>query len=142
MTQRRFAFSLQPTPCRKVDGTGSTRPLLTLWYSVGYLLDAHHVRHWARGGETSLSNTVLLCSAHHRLLHEGLVDMNVGDSGEFTFYDQHGRELAPAGARPAPEGTLGRLHTVQEPITADCNVPLWNGWPIDYGAVVEELHTM
>ena len=142
MTQRRFAFSLQPTPCRKVDGTGSTRPLLTLWYSVGYLLDAHHVKHWARGGETSLSNTVCLCTAHHRLLHDGVVDIKVGKAGEFTFYDQQGCELTPAGALPAPEGTLDSLRTVKEPITADCNVPLWDGWPIDYGAVVEGLHVM
>jgi len=33
--------------------------------------DAHHVRHWADGGETSLSNTLLLCRHHHRLVHEG-----------------------------------------------------------------------
>ena len=142
MTQRRFAFSLQPTPCRKVDGTGSTRPLLTLWYSVGYLLDAHHAHHWARGGDTSLSNLVLLCSAHHRLLHDGVVDMTVGDSGEFTFHDQQGRKLAPAGTPPAPESTLESLRTVKQPITADCNVPLWDGWPIDYSAVIEDLHAM
>jgi hypothetical protein len=33
--------------------------------------DAHHVRHWADGGETSLSNLVLLCRPHHRMLHNG-----------------------------------------------------------------------
>jgi len=33
--------------------------------------DAHHVVHWADGGDTSLQNTVLLCGHHHRLLHEG-----------------------------------------------------------------------
>jgi hypothetical protein len=32
--------------------------------------DAHHVRHWADGGETSLANLLLLCSHHHRLVHE------------------------------------------------------------------------
>ena len=32
---------------------------------------AHHVRHWAEGGDTSLSNTVLLCSRHHHYVHEG-----------------------------------------------------------------------
>ena len=32
--------------------------------------DAHHVVHWADGGETSLENTVLLCRHHHRLVHE------------------------------------------------------------------------
>jgi HNH endonuclease len=32
--------------------------------------DAHHVLHWADGGETSLDNLVLLCRPHHRLVHE------------------------------------------------------------------------
>jgi Domain of unknown function (DUF222)/HNH endonuclease len=33
--------------------------------------DAHHVRHWADGGETSLHNLVLLCRPHHRAIHRG-----------------------------------------------------------------------
>lgn len=33
--------------------------------------DAHHIRHWADGGETSLSNLLLLCWPHHTLVHEG-----------------------------------------------------------------------
>jgi hypothetical protein len=32
--------------------------------------DAHHVRHWADGGETKLGNLVLLCRPHHRAVHE------------------------------------------------------------------------
>lgn len=34
-------------------------------------LHAHHIRHWAHGGRTDLSNLVHLCSHHHRLVHEG-----------------------------------------------------------------------
>ena len=34
-------------------------------------LDAHHIVHWANGGETSLNNLVELCHHHHRLMHEG-----------------------------------------------------------------------
>lgn len=33
--------------------------------------DAHHVVHWADGGETDLDNLVLLCRRHHRMAHEG-----------------------------------------------------------------------
>ncbi|HET7236261.1 MAG TPA: DUF222 domain-containing protein [Actinomycetota bacterium] len=41
--------------------------------------DAHHVRHWADGGETSLDNLVLLCRPHHRAIHRGFgLDMIAG----------------------------------------------------------------
>ncbi|HEY2996881.1 MAG TPA: DUF222 domain-containing protein [Methylomirabilota bacterium] len=30
----------------------------------------HHIRHWAAGGPTTLSNLVLLCRRHHRSVHE------------------------------------------------------------------------
>ena len=33
-------------------------------------VDAHHVHHWAQGGETKLSNLALLCRFHHRQVHE------------------------------------------------------------------------
>jgi len=32
---------------------------------------AHHVRHWAQGGKTDLSNMILLCQHHHWMVHEG-----------------------------------------------------------------------
>jgi hypothetical protein len=31
--------------------------------------DPHHVVHWTNGGPTALSNLVLLCRRHHRLIH-------------------------------------------------------------------------
>ncbi len=34
-------------------------------------VDAHHIEHWANGGDTSLDNLTLLCTHHHTLLHEG-----------------------------------------------------------------------
>jgi hypothetical protein len=32
--------------------------------------DAHHIKHWADGGATTLENLILLCRRHHRLVHE------------------------------------------------------------------------
>lgn len=32
--------------------------------------DAHHIRHWADGGATAVSNLLLLCRRHHRLVHQ------------------------------------------------------------------------
>ena len=34
-------------------------------------VEAHHIRHWADGGQTTLDNLTLLCGRHHRMLHEG-----------------------------------------------------------------------
>jgi hypothetical protein len=31
--------------------------------------DAHHVIHWADGGRTAVSNLLLLCRRHHRMVH-------------------------------------------------------------------------
>ena len=33
--------------------------------------DGHHIRHWIQGGGDELENLMLLCSRHHRLVHEG-----------------------------------------------------------------------
>jgi hypothetical protein len=30
----------------------------------------HHIRHWAHGGPTTLSNLTMLCRRHHRAVHE------------------------------------------------------------------------
>ncbi len=34
-------------------------------------VEAHHITHWAQGGETSLDNLIQLCWFHHHLIHEG-----------------------------------------------------------------------
>jgi hypothetical protein len=44
--------------CR-FDGCGSRRHL-----------HAHHITWWERGGRTDLDNLVLVCSFHHKLVHE------------------------------------------------------------------------
>ncbi|HSN52848.1 MAG TPA: DUF222 domain-containing protein [Woeseiaceae bacterium] len=52
-------------------------------------VDAHHVRHWSSGGETRLDNLLLLCSRHHRLVHEGgyRIDKDVQDRWIFRRPD-------------------------------------------------------
>jgi Domain of unknown function (DUF222) len=42
---------------------------------------AHHLVHWARGGDTNLSNMVLLCHRHHWLAHEGRWQLVRTDDG-------------------------------------------------------------
>lgn len=64
-------------------------------------LDAHHVKHWMDGGETSLDNTMLLCSKHHRLLHEGGFKISKNHAGEWYFQTSTGKTL--------PQGPVYRL---------------------------------
>ncbi|MEU7750830.1 DUF222 domain-containing protein [Micromonospora sp. NPDC049171] len=47
--------------------------------------DAHHIRHWADGGTTSLANAVLLCGHHHRHLHHSDWVVRLGGDGHPEF---------------------------------------------------------
>ena len=49
--------------------------------------DAHHIHHWADGGETSLENLVTLCRHHHRALHRDEYRIEHGADGELIFID-------------------------------------------------------
>jgi hypothetical protein len=52
--------------------------------------DAHHVKHWADGGKTSLDNCLLLCRHHHRLVHEGRWTIGFDDQRRPIFFDPRG----------------------------------------------------
>jgi hypothetical protein len=47
--------------------------------------DAHHCKHWADGGPTSVCNLCLLCARHHRLVHRGGWDVRIGPHGYPEF---------------------------------------------------------
>ena len=66
-------------------------------------LEAHHVMHWADGGETSLDNTRLICNRHHRLLHEGGFTIHKNFAGEWYFRTADGKVL-PEAPMYKPEG--------------------------------------
>jgi Domain of unknown function (DUF222)/HNH endonuclease len=55
-------------------------------------LKAHHVVHWAHGGGTDLENLVLVCDAHHRLVHEGGWSIRGRPGRDLRFLDPRGRE--------------------------------------------------
>lgn len=46
---------------------------------------AHHIRHWADGGPTSLDNAVLLCGHHHRHVHQSDWAVRLGGDGHPEF---------------------------------------------------------
>lgn len=115
--------------------------------------DGHHIRHWADGGETKLSNLVTLCDFHHRLMHEGGFDVRRTDDGAFLFTRPDGSRVEENGRSRAIElgvGFNGRARSSEtgEPTlfainrrlgldidarTAACR---WTGERMDYSSAV------
>jgi hypothetical protein len=63
-------------------------------------VDAHHIHHWADGGDTSLENLTLLCTHHHTLLHEGGFTIHRDSGGGIYFRRPDGRVIPRCGYRP------------------------------------------
>jgi hypothetical protein len=98
---------------------------------------AHHIRHWAHGGPTTADNLVLLCSTHHRLVHEGGFALQRSADGELCFADRHGRLIESAPRPPTFRGEgialLERLNAEADvEIDADTGMSAWQGDAIDY----------
>jgi hypothetical protein len=86
-------------------------------------VDAHHIRHWADGGDTSLENLTLLCSHHHRALHEGRFAVRHDAHGAIYF-------RVPTAARfrrPATGSTTCSTTSSTTVLTARASPPLM-GW--------------
>jgi hypothetical protein len=62
-------------------------------------VDAHHINHWSAGGETSLGNLILLCSRHHRLVHEGGFRIDKDYRDRWIFKRPDGRAVPQCGYR-------------------------------------------
>jgi hypothetical protein len=56
-------------------------------------VQAHHLHHWGKGGATDLDNLVLLCHAHHKLVHEGGWRTSGRPGRDLRFHDPGGRTL-------------------------------------------------
>jgi hypothetical protein len=101
-------------------------------------LEAHHVKHWGEGGETELSNLVLLCGFHHTFVHEHGYTIVMGDDQKPQFFDPRGRLVRVVPPRPMPSTTLVEEHR-ELAITPDTNRCKWDGNRIDYPAAVNGL---
>jgi hypothetical protein len=106
--------------------------------------DAHHIHHWARGGETKLSNLVTLCRVHHRAVHEGKVEIHVLDDGAIRFLRPNGESfdsIAPGHNQPMSDWhELPRQHDEHGiTINARTAVTRWEGGPMDFGMAVDSL---
>ena len=102
-------------------------------------VDGHHVQHWADGGETKLGNLVTLCRFHHRLVHEGQVEIQTLDDGAFRFVKPDGQTFDS----PLPAGdwaTLLAAHdTADIRITPTTAVTPWTGGALDLELAVDAL---
>ena len=112
-------------------------------------VDAHHIQHWADGGETSLDNLLTLCKFHHRQLHRGCFDIRVvapdNDQGEaqLIFSTPSGRRietaLFPQFPATAPESARRALCQAAPTVDANTCTPNWQGESCDYGMAIEGL---
>ena len=75
--------------------------------------DAHHVEHWADGGETKLGNLLTLCGFHHRLVHEGGFGVTVTDDGLFVFRKPGGQRIPEAGVAGSFRGNVCSTATLR-----------------------------
>ena len=80
--------------------------------------DAHHVKHWADGGETSLGNLVLLCAHHHRLVHEEGWSVEWWGEGRPAFVDPRGQKHYD-GRQHGPAQEMPRENDPVETLIAD-----------------------
>ena len=106
-------------------------------------LHGHHIRHWLHGGETSVDNLALLCSVHHKRVHEGGWTIARGADGKLIFTSPAGRGLP---IKPPRErvgdiitwlGEWTDAHGVD--VGPDTNMPRWDGHTPDYNCAVGSL---
>ncbi|GBC87038.1 hypothetical protein HRbin12_01039 [bacterium HR12] len=57
--------------------------------------EAHHIVFYRFGGPTTLENLTLVCSFHHRLVHEHGWRIRRGPEGELTWFRPDGRPHTP-----------------------------------------------
>jgi hypothetical protein len=105
-------------------------------------VEGHHIEHWADGGDTSIDNLVTICGHHHRFVHEYGYRIELDATQQPRFFDPRGREVKDVPAAPQlPDlgwpALLDRNTDLE--ITAETAACLWDGRPVDYGAVIDEL---
>src|SRR5213596_1645670 len=107
----------------------------------------HHVRHWAQGGPTTLSNLALLCRRHHRAVHEEGYQVERQPDGELRFRRPDGRLLPevppPLEVLGDPVEILRGQHDAEGVVLhARTTTPGWLGERLDVGWAIDVLHPL
>jgi hypothetical protein len=90
--------------------------------------DIHHIVHWAKHGETKLVNLILLCKAHHVIVHDGGYIITAKPGG-FTFTTTKGTTIPASPQLPATDADISTCHDAT--ITPDTIIPAWHGDRLD-----------
>jgi hypothetical protein len=109
--------------------------------------DGHHLRHWAEGGPTTLSNLVLLCRRHHRAVHEEGYRVERQPDGALQFRRPDGRvlpDVPPSSSLPCdPMQSLREAHAAYGlRLHARTACPSWLGDRLDVGWAIDVLHPL
>ena len=106
----------------------------------------HHVRHWAQGGPTTLSNLALLCRRHHRAVHEEGYQVDRGPTAH-SFPTARRPALArdvvgSCGARRSGTGATGQHEAQGLRLHARTTCPCWLGERLDLVWAIDVLHPL
>ncbi len=107
----------------------------------------HHIRHWAQGGPTTLSNLAWLCRRHHRAVHEEGYQLDRQPNGELRFRRPDGRPLPevppPREVRGDPVKILRAQHDAEGLVlNARTTTPGWLGERLNVGWAIDVLHPL
>src|SRR6058998_3109025 len=107
----------------------------------------HHIRHWAQGGPTTLSNLAMLCRRHHRAVHEEGYQVDRQRDGELRFRRPDGRLLPEVPRAPEVSGdpaqVLRARHEAEGRVLhARTAMPGWMGERLDVGWAIDVLHPL
>src|SRR6266550_2537388 len=105
----------------------------------------HHIRHWAHGGPTTLSNLASLCRRHHRAVHEEGYQLDREPGGELRFSRPDGQVLPEVPQLPDIHGdpaTLLRERNDAAGVVLDAQTskPGWLGEHLNVGYAIDVLH--
>jgi uncharacterized protein DUF222/HNH endonuclease len=109
--------------------------------------EGHHIRHWAQGGPTKLSNLTLLCRRHHRTVHEEGYQVERLADGELQFRRPNGWILPDVPLPPkVPDQPVELLRAMNEAagleLHAHTATPSWLGERLDVGYAIDVLHPL
>jgi hypothetical protein len=107
----------------------------------------HHIRHWAQGGPTTLSNLALLCRRHHRAVHEEGYQVNRLADGELEFRRPTGSVIPYAPSLPRiPSDPAHAIRARNEAehlrLHARTATPAWLGERLDVAYAMDVLHPL